>query len=129
MADQGIGVALAHDSGFYTSVITSLNWSGIERAEIDTTHFGTTGAKTNEPAELYDPGSIDIEGFAAPGTTPAIIAGDAAETATVTWTDAGAATWAASGWMQSFSLDASEGEERVKFNATIRLSGVITITP
>jgi hypothetical protein len=129
MSDQGHGVAVAFDTGYFAA-IRSVQWSGMSRAEIDTTSYATTEAKTNQPAALYDPGSIEIEGFFAPATGPAIadVGGATAETCTVTWTDSGGTTWACSGFMSEFSIDAGSAEERVMFSATLRLSGDITIT-
>lgn len=126
MADQGHGIAVAFDGGFFAEVLGA-QWSGLERGEVPTTHSGTTVAKTNAPAELYDPGELEVELHFDPDTTPAIIAGDVPETCTVTFTDAAGTTWAASGWMKSFAIDASEDEERVKATAVIRFSGPITI--
>lgn len=127
MSDQGHGIALSHDSGFYASGLRSVRWTGANRGEVDTTANDTENAKTNAPAELYDPGELQLGGFFNPAVQPALIAGDAAETATVTWTNAAGSTLAASGWMKSFEADGSQQEERVMFNAVIRLSGVITI--
>lgn len=125
MADVGTGTAITFDSGFFAEIL-SVNWSGISRESIDTSHMGTTGGMTFTPGDLYDPGELQVEMAFVPGTSPPY--DGAAETCTVTWPDAGAATWAASGFMTGFEVTGPL-EERMTATGTVKLSGNITITP
>lgn len=55
-------------TGFTANIIGSINWSGISRAVVETTHFGSTqagsrqvGGRTFTPGKLVDPGTLQIE--------------------------------------------------------------------
>lgn len=127
MADKGAGISVTFNSGFLAAV-TSIRRSGLERPAVRTTTLSDT-VHTYEPADIYEPGQYDCELLFAPGTEPPLISGDAAETVTVTWTDSGAATWAASGFMTNFEVIAADNEDRVRATCTIKISGPETITP
>lgn len=132
MANENLGITFGHNGSYYTNRITSFNWTGISRNEIPTWHFGTTNAKTTKPSPLYDPGSIQIEGYLDPAVVPSILAtgsGFEASTGTLTLTDAGSAQWAAPCWMSNFDIQAGEGEQDTMFSATLRVADDITITP
>ena len=77
---QAWGTVITWDSSFFAQ-ITSVSWSGMERASIETTHMGTTGAKTFAPDDLYDAGGVDVELLFDPTLSPSL---DSAGTATVT---------------------------------------------
>lgn len=125
MATVGTGTSVSFATGFFAEII-DISWSGVSREVIETTHMGTTTARTYTPGDLYDPGEAQVQIAFAPGTAPPW--GDAAETVTVTWPDAGAATWAASGFMSDFEGGAAI-EERMTATATLKFSGSITVTP
>lgn len=125
MAEVGTGTAITFDSGFFAEII-SVNWTGISRPVIETSHMGTTNAMTFTPGNLYDPGELSVEMAFAPGTAPPY--DSAAETCTVTYPDTGAATWAAEAFMSEFETTGTL-EERMTATATLKYSGVITITP
>lgn len=127
MADAGTGMAVAYDSSFFGSA-TSIEWSDITRESIPTSTLATTGGKTFQASETYDPGTMTIEGFIAPGVTPTIISTSASETATLTFTNADLSTWAATGFIDQYSAQASDADGRVTYTARIKLSGTITIT-
>jgi hypothetical protein len=55
-------------SGFTANIINSIQWTGISRPVIETTHFGSTQATTRQiggrtfiPGKLTDPGTLEIE--------------------------------------------------------------------
>jgi hypothetical protein len=125
VATVGTGTTITFDSGFFAEIL-SVTWSGISRPSIATSHMGTTTALTFVPGDLFDPGELSVELAFAPGTEPPW--GDDAETVTVTWPDAGDATWAASGFLTGFEAT-SQLEERMTATATVKLSGDITVTP
>jgi len=128
MAAIGTGATVTFDSGFFAEII-SANWNGIERPSIDTTHTGTTTARTFVPGSLYDPGELEVEIAWAAETEPPY--GGAAETCTLQVPSSGTggtSTWAASGFMINFSGSVPL-EERQTATGTIKLTGAITVTP
>lgn len=130
MADQGAGVSITFDSGYFAAMDEG-SWSGISREIIENTTCATTGGRTYELSDQYDPGSIEIGFLLAPGTTPDVIDGGAAGNCTVTWTDSGAATWAASALFANLDIEWASGANngRVRGSATLKLTGNITVTP
>ena len=118
------GTTVTFDSGFLAQ-ITDLDWSGVSREAIETSHFGTTGGRTHTPGSLYDGGALSgtlifnpIENTTHPiqGTT---------ETVTVTFPSGD--TWSSDGFMVDFGFT---GTLEDKFTATfsIKMSGDLTIT-
>ena len=90
---------------------------------IDSTHLGTTGARTFVPGGLYDPGTVEVTmKFDASTLMP--ITG-AAETVTVDFPGL-TNNWSASGFLTSFEVT-GELEDHLEATASIKLSGVITI--
>ena len=124
MADSGFGTTIAFSSSFLAEVI-SVDWSGIARESIETTHLTTANnAKTFIPSDVYEPGEVSVEMAFDPTTAPPITG--AAETLTVTFPGAGD-TWAAAGFLTSFDLN-SPLEDRMTATAVVKLSGPITVT-
>lgn len=124
-ATVGTGLSIAFSTGFLAEII-SVSGSGISREPINTSHMGTTVAHTFTPSTLFDAGELAVELAFDPATKPPITG--AAETVTITMPDAGAATWAASGFLTSFEYTGPL-EERMTATATIKFSGDITVTP
>jgi len=119
--DCGLGTAITFSSGFLARV-QSIELSGIERAELESTTMASTGgAKTFLPADLYDPGEMSIEMQFDTDVAPPI--GGATETVTITWPDA--ETWACSGFLKSFSVNAPV-EEIMTATAVIKFTGAWT---
>lgn len=123
MATIGTGLTITFASGFFAEILNG-KWTGIEREPIDVTHSGSTVAREFLPSTLYDPGQLEVELQFVPGTTPPIT--NAAETVTVTHTDGGASTWAASGFLMSFEWE-HETENKYTANATVKFTGALTV--
>ena len=98
----------------------------MERAAIPASTLATTGGMEFLAGLLYDPGEISCQLHHNPAALPPI--NGAAETVTLTYPDAGAATWAAQGFMTSYEVT-GELEDRIVATCTIKLSGDITVTP
>ena len=126
-ATVGTGATITFNTGFFAEMI-SISADDWSRESIDSTHLGTTTARTFLPSTLYDPGTLTVEMLMVPGTTPVTPMTAAAETVTVTFPDSGAATYAASGFMTVFSYGIPL-EDRITATATIKFTGAITVTP
>lgn len=59
LPDVGTGATLTFESGLFAT-IDSVEWSGATRGFGETTHLGTTTARTFKPGDLYDPGSLTV---------------------------------------------------------------------
>lgn len=126
MAHVGTGLTVSGTT--YTAEILSVTWSGISREAIETTYMGTTTARTFAAGELYDPGEVTFEVAFDPGASATLPVAAAAGTITVTHTDTGAATWAATGFATSMEWTVPL-EDRSTASITYKLSGAITVTP
>lgn len=127
MAAIGTGGSITFDTGFFAEII-SANWNNIDRPAIDTTHLGTTTARTFTPGSLYDPGVLEVEIAWAAETTPGW--SSAAEACTLEVPSAGAggtSTWASNGFLTGMSASIPL-EERQTATCTVKLTGPITVT-
>lgn len=116
--DTGLGTAITFSNGFLARVL-SIEISGIERGELDSTTMGSTaGGKTFLPTDMYDPGEMSVEMQFDTDAAPPITG--AAETVTITWPDA--ETWACSGWLKSLSVNAA-AEDIMTATAVIKFTG------
>jgi len=126
------GLTITFSSGFFAQ-ITDVQWSGITRPAIKTSHMGTAapaagkfGNDTFIPGDLSDPGELQVEGHFNPDTLPPI--DGAAETCTVSIPgSATPATWAGSAFMTNFEVGMPL-EDKMTFTATLKFSGNITRT-
>ena len=127
MIDIGTGVAITFSTGFLAQ-ITSVDFSGISRESVDTSHMGTVGAHTHMPVDLIENGSLDIEIHFDPDTTPPINA--VAETVVVTFPlgagQTSAATWSFSAFMTNYKPGIPM-EDIMVASCTLKISGDITI--
>lgn len=120
---KGIGTTITFASGFFAE-ISDMSPPGPSRESISTSHFGTTGAMTFEPASLVDWGEMTVEIAFDPADTPPI--GSAAETIVITFPDTGATTWTFSGFMTGFEPSVPQ-DGRATASCTIKVSGAVTI--
>lgn len=116
------GATFTFSSSFLAQPL-SVNWSGIERTVIESTHFGTTGGRTFAFGSLYDPGTLTVRHkFDATLIMP--ITG-AIETVTVNFPGA-VDSWQCSGALQSFDFS-GELEDHVEATSVIKLTGTISV--
>ena len=132
--------------------ITNIDWDGIERAIIETTHLGSTapatsvatgapgtagstsnmGGRTYMMGKLQDPGEITIECHWNPHIVPAFMVNGVAEnTETITITvDSGPtsdATWVVTGGIKSFRFSIPL-EDKCTATLVWKCSGLIGVT-
>lgn len=125
MAVITTGLTITYQSGFFAEIL-NYDDAGVTREVVETTHMGTTGARTYTPGTLYDPGEISIEILFDPEQDPVTPITAAAETVTVTYADAApASTMACSGFMTNFAITGPL-EDRMTATATLKLSGART---
>jgi hypothetical protein len=129
MADSGTGTTITFGTSNFTAELLSVDVSDQERGFIDTTHMGTTGARTKSPLDLVDRGGLDIEFNFDPDIEPPI--DQAAETITLTFPlPAGqvtAGTLAGTGFMTNWSAGIPL-EDKMTATATIVWSAAPTWT-
>jgi len=53
-------VTLSFATAIGSLEILDFDWSGIEKASVDTAYFGLTGGKTMIYSDQYDPGTLDV---------------------------------------------------------------------
>jgi len=85
----GTGATIVFGTSGFTSEVMSIDWSGITRAAVETTHLGTSPAgagkiasKTHIPGDLADAGEISLELHFDPDQNPPVEA--VTETVTLT---------------------------------------------
>lgn len=119
----GHGTTITFSSGYCGSV-QRINRTGLTRAAVPTTHFGTSGGKTFVPSDTYDPGELLVE--AQRDASDAVPITGAAETVTLTFP--GSLTEAFSGFLVDHEMIA-EDEETVMETLRIKASGSVTWGP
>lgn len=118
------GTTVTFASGFLAQIL-DLEWSGITRAPVETSHAGTTSWKTFIPETLKDPGTLSGTIIFDPVADTTLPIEDAAETVTLTLPSTD--TWAASGFMTEFGFSGTL-EEKYTATFSIKFSGAPTIT-
>lgn len=121
--DVGTGATMTFGTSSYAVEITGINLSGVSRAVIDTTHLGTTGARTKRPGDLYEPGTIQCEIHWDPDEQPPITGAE--ETVTLTFPieagNSSGASLAATGFISEFSA-AVPLEDKMTGSYTVQLA-------
>lgn len=122
-ADSGVGTTLTFSASTYAANILSLSWDGISRPVLDTTHLGTTVARTKVPGDLYDSGNLNVTWQFDP--SEAIPITSTAETVTLDFPTSGTSDrWTASGFLSDFSVNVDENI--MEASGTITFTGAIT---
>lgn len=122
--DVGTGSSILFASGFFAE-LQDITWDGIERGFHETTHMGTTVARTFEPNRLYDPGGLTVEMHLEPTVDFTSVLVAVAEAITLEFP--GADTWAANGFLTGLQMQ-DPLEDKIVVTATIKFSGEITVT-
>ena len=131
--DIGTGATVTFGTSSRTFNIVSVGHDDIGRESIETTHRGTTSARSFIPGDLYDPGGLELEIQLDPNldTTNIPPFDQAAETITVTQPvqsgDATAGKIAGTGFVQSFSYN-DPVEDLITGTVSVKFSGALTIT-
>jgi hypothetical protein len=119
------GATLTFGTSGWTGYITNMNFSGMSRGALNTSHQGTTdGMMTFGPADLADPGGLAVDFFFNPDT--GLLIDNAAETVTLTWPST--ATWAFTGFATGFTVTGTHNQY-LTGTMNLKASGLIAITP
>lgn len=125
-AADGCGATAIFGTSAYGPALKTINWDGIKREVIESTHMGTTTARTYIPAQLYDGGEVTLEAYHNGTDRPDTAIATAAETPTVTWESG--KTWAASVLLTEFGASAGIGEAQTQ-SIKAKVTGAVTVTP
>ena len=125
---KGNGVTIAFGTSSFTAEITNFTPPGTSRESIGTSHAATEDAKTFMPGDLVDNGELSLTIHFNPDLEPPV--DGPAETITITF-PGGGATWVFSGFMTNYEPAgvATEGDEKIEADITVKVSGAITVTP
>ena len=130
MPDIGDGATIAFGTSSFTGSFKTLQHTGVSRASVETTHLGTSTAKTFMPGDLYDPGEISGSLSYDPDSQPPF--SGATETVTLTVPlPAGGTTAAkvAAGWfITQFDDPSLENDNEMIASITVKLTGALTYT-
>lgn len=113
-------------AGFLAHLI-GVNGPSLARDAIETTHMGTTGAKTYTPADLVDAGELSLEVEFDPQAVPPID-GPAGELELV-WGTVPAITWTwQDAFMTGFQIGGAKTGERMTATVVFKLSSLPTVS-
>ena len=122
MADVQIttGTTITFGTSNFTADILDITPPPLSREAIDTSHQGTTNAKTFFPATLYDGGELTFDIHFDPSTTPPM--NSAAETITILYPDGSYQEF--DGFMTGYA-PASPLENKMTGTVTVKVTGEI----
>ena len=125
---EGTGASITLATTGVTLSATSIQSQGVTWASIDSTHLGTTTAKTFLRGELYDPGTITVNFITEPEDMDTLMGCADSETITITYSNTNTTTEASSGFVQSIDPSTNEVDALVAGSLTIKRTGSITWT-
>jgi len=125
MPDTPVGTTVSAGTTGFNAEVTSLSLDGPSRESIDASHFGTVDAKSFEPADLRDAGSVSLTvHFDQNNTT--VWTGKATETWTIEWPEG--SDWEFEGFVTEEPMDATDIDGKMTQDITIKVDGSITRT-
>jgi len=128
MADVGNGASITFGTSGFTGSLMSIDGNEITREPVETSHLGTTTAKTFIPDDLYDAGELSVTFQYDPDEQPPFAG--AAETITITFPVPSGlnngATCAGTGFVTSFKQPELSVGELMEAEMTIKFSGALT---
>ncbi len=134
-ADDGHGATLTLGTNTWetAALITSIKPDAVTRAALETTHLGTSTARTFIPEDLVDNGGFEIEflnnGSDANATLPVLLV---AETITITYAIIGTASSGqiitGSGFCTEYTMGTAAVGELIKGSAKFKWASTVTFT-
>ena len=123
MADIGTGITMTFGTSAFTCNIIDVDAPTATRGKVDSTHQGTTTARTKIPMDLVDWDDATITMEFDPSKDPPI--GAVAETITITWPDGDG--WVFTGFMTEYKGGA-QLEDKMTGSFTLAVSGNVSIS-
>ena len=127
--DVGTGTTIVFQTSGFNAFILGVDGPDQSRESIDTTHLGTTSAKTYRPGDLIDNGELSLDLAFDPDLTIPI--SSAVETIVITFpVPAGKTTgaqWSFSGFVTGHSPSVAL-EDKMTSKLTVKITGAITPT-
>ncbi len=138
-ADEGRGATLTLGTSTWetAALLTSIQPDAVTRAALETTHLGTTVARTFIPEDLVDNGGFTIEFLCnasdnSGGTASQIPVLNAAETITITYalvsTSSTGQIITGSGFCTEYTAGQAAVGELIKGSAKFKWAGALTFT-
>lgn len=124
MAEVGTGTTISFSSSFFAEVL-DISGPGFSREPVDTSHMGTTTAKTYMPGDLYDGGELTVEMAFVPATDMTVPIAAVAEEVIITFPDSTTSTLTFDAFMIGFE-ESIPLEERMTATATLKVTGAVT---
>ena len=128
MAELGTGATLTLGTTAISLEATSITSGGITWSAVDTSHLGTTGARTFIRGDLYDPGEVTVQFLAKPSEMDTLLTNAASEVITITYPDTGSATEVATGFVTSYDPGMCEVDGLIMGSLTFKRTGAIVFT-
>lgn len=120
--DKGHGTTITWASGFVTSDIENIDWSGISRGTIETTTMSTSGGQTFVGEANYNPGELSVTFLFDNTSTPPITATE--QNCTIDFAGLGQ-TFAAQAILTNADISMPD-KDMMRCTATLKFSGSIT---
>ena len=124
LVDVSTGLTIGFGTSGFTAQILDVTPPPLTREDVDTTHQGTTGARTKMPVDLYESGDLEFDIHFRAGTHPPIDA--AAEVVTLTFPSG--TTWIFTGHFKSY-VPTAPLEGKMTAHVIVGVSGTIVIDP
>lgn len=128
MANNGTGAFFYYSTAANLFEITGINGPNITGVDIETTHLGTTGARTFMPGDLVDNGEISMNVLYDPTVAVTMIT---TSNCTVGYPLTGAQTVPTkktfSGYIKSYDSSVPL-EDKMTGTVVVKISGVVTTT-
>lgn len=131
--DIGTGATLTTSGTSWVARINSIDWDGITREHVETSHLGSSEARTFMPGDLYDPGTLNMEVQHDPSVLPPGLTSATQQEWSLEFplNDAAGHTTKASmtalASMQDYSISVAL-EELITASVAMKCSGPITFT-
>ncbi len=129
LTDIGTGTSITFVTSAFDAEFLSVDWSGISRGSVDSSHLLTVDWRTFIPTDLVDPGTLQLEMAFDPSDEPPLH--DDIEDIIVTFPiPTGLTTpadWHGDGFMTDFEFGVPL-EEKMTATSSLKMSGEIFFT-
>jgi hypothetical protein len=129
LTDIGTGTSIVFVTSGFDAEFLSVDWSGIARGVVDSSHLLTVNWRTFIPTDLVDPGEIQVEMAFDPSDQPPLH--ELPERIIVTFpVPAGLVTpanWQGDGFMSGFEFNVPL-EDKMTGTGTLKMTGEVFFT-